>query len=57
MSIPTLTVTPSTAADAYARTDRGDGATGEGSFGTVLQRAVQGAVDAGHKPTSRPRRH
>jgi flagellar hook-basal body complex protein FliE len=49
MSIPTLTVTPSTAAGAYARTDRGDGATGEGGFGNVLQRAVEGAVDAGHQ--------
>ena len=46
--IPTIVVTPSAAADAYARVDRGD-ASGSGAggadFGATLQRAVQGAVD------------
>ena len=47
-TIPTIVVTPSAAADAYARVDRGDG-TGSGGdaggFGTMLQRALDGAVD------------
>jgi flagellar hook-basal body complex protein FliE len=49
-SIPTIVVTPSAAADAYGRVDRGD--TGEagasGDFGATLQRAMQGVVDSGH---------
>jgi flagellar hook-basal body complex protein FliE len=45
-SIPTIVVTPSTAADAYARVDRGDvGASG--GFGATLQRAIDGAVRTG----------
>lgn len=51
--IPTITITPSGAADAYSRVDRGDaaggatgGATG-GGFGTALQRALEGAVRTG----------
>ncbi len=47
--IPTVTVRPSTAAEAYARTDRGDNATPAGGFGAVLRRAVDGAVEAGHE--------
>jgi flagellar hook-basal body complex protein FliE len=48
-SIPTFTVRPSTAADAYGKTDRGDfGGNDAGGFGAVMQRAMQGAVDAGH---------
>jgi flagellar hook-basal body complex protein FliE len=43
-TIPTITITPSTAADAYARVDRGD--TG-GSFGAVLQNALSGAIETG----------
>jgi flagellar hook-basal body complex protein FliE len=43
-TIPTITITPSTAADAYARVDRGD--TG-GSFGSVLQNALNGAIETG----------
>ena len=43
--MPTIVVTPRVAADAYARVD--SGAAGS-DFGTTLQRAVQGAVDAGH---------
>jgi len=46
-TIPTIVVTPSAAADAYARVDRGDAAGGEGAggFGSVLQRALDGAVE------------
>jgi flagellar hook-basal body complex protein FliE len=48
-TIPTITVTPSAAADAYSRTDRGvaagDGASG---FGATLERAMRDAVSAGH---------
>ncbi|HXA21531.1 MAG TPA: flagellar hook-basal body complex protein FliE [Acetobacteraceae bacterium] len=53
-TIPTIVVTPSAAANAYARVDRGDaaadaGAGGEtGSFGATLERALQGAIDSGH---------
>jgi flagellar hook-basal body complex protein FliE len=42
-TIPTVVVTPSAAAEAYARVDRGDA--GGGDFGATLQRALQGAVD------------
>jgi flagellar hook-basal body complex protein FliE len=48
-TVPTIVVTPSAAADAYGRIDRGE--TGEsvaGDFGATLQRAIQGAVDSGH---------
>ena len=48
-TIPTIVVTPSAAADAYARVDRGDRpASGGGDFGATLQRALQGAVDNLH---------
>lgn len=49
--IPTITVRPSDAAAAYARVDAGGaGASADGgSFGATLQRALQGAVDAGHE--------
>ncbi len=52
-TIPTIVVTPSAAADAYGRVDRGDagsGATGNsaGDFEATLQRALQGAVDDFH---------
>jgi flagellar hook-basal body complex protein FliE len=46
--IPTIVVTPSAAAAAYSKVDRGDASSGNGSgsdFGTTLQRALQGAVD------------
>lgn len=50
MSIPTLTVTPSTAANAYARVQNGGLGGGEGSgFGDVMTRALQGVVSAGHE--------
>ena len=45
-TIPTIVVTPSAAADAYGRVDRGDGGgSGTGEFGATLQRALQGAMD------------
>ena len=44
-TIPTIVVTPSAAADAYGRVDRGDTGSGDGDFGATLQRAMQGAVD------------
>jgi flagellar hook-basal body complex protein FliE len=46
-SIPTIVVTPSTAADAYARVDRGDVGASGGGFGATLQRALDGAVQTG----------
>ena len=51
MSVPTLTVTPSAAASAYARVGSGelDAPAGGSGFGDVLARAVQGVADAGHK--------
>lgn len=52
-TIPTIVVTPSAAADAYARVDRGDGGVGgaggeAGNFGATLERAMQGAIDSSH---------
>ncbi len=44
--IPTMTITPSAAASAYARTHTGGGDTG---FGVSLQQALQHAVDTGHQ--------
>lgn len=51
MSIPTLTVTPSSAINAYARVQGGglDAPKSDGGFGDVLTRAIQGVADAGHK--------
>lgn len=51
MSIPTLTVTPSSAADAYARVQNGslDAASPDGGFGGAIARAIQGVADSGHK--------
>ena len=47
VTIPTFRITPAGAADAYARVDRGD-AGGAGSFGSVLQNALDGAIETGH---------
>jgi flagellar hook-basal body complex protein FliE len=49
-TVPTIVVTPSAAADAYSRVDRGslDGSAGTGDFGATLQRALQGAVEDLH---------
>lgn len=51
MSVPTLTVTPSSAVNAYARADgMGTDAPADAtSFGSVLTRAIQGVADTGHK--------
>ncbi len=40
--IPSITITPSTAARAYARTGAGD-------FGSALQQALETAVGSGHQ--------
>lgn len=47
-TIPTIVVTPSAAADAYGRVDRGD-LGGAGDFGATLQRAMQGVTDTLHE--------
>ncbi len=44
-TIPTIIVTPSAAADAYGRVDRGETGDGTSDFGSTLQRAMQGAMD------------
>jgi flagellar hook-basal body complex protein FliE len=50
MSIPTLTVTPASAANAYARVQSGgsDASSDQGGFGSAIASAVQGVLDAGH---------
>jgi flagellar hook-basal body complex protein FliE len=48
-TIPTITVTPSAAADAYDQVESGGGASAAGGFGGALGRALQGVVDAGHE--------
>jgi flagellar hook-basal body complex protein FliE len=53
MALPPITVTPDAAARAYAQiaggTDAETNSAGAGTgFGDMLQRAVQGAIDAGH---------
>jgi flagellar hook-basal body complex protein FliE len=47
-TIPTIVVTPSAAADAYGRVDRGETGGGSSDFGATLQRTLQGAVDNFH---------
>jgi flagellar hook-basal body complex protein FliE len=47
-TIPTITIRPSDAADAYARVDRGDTGGAGSSFGSVLQNALNGAIETGH---------
>lgn len=51
MSIPSITVTPSSAVDAYARVQNGsfDAASPSGGFGDVLARAIEGVAETGHK--------
>jgi len=51
MSVPSLTVTPSSAANAYARIQNGalDGGGEKGGFGDVLAGALEGVVSAGHR--------
>jgi flagellar hook-basal body complex protein FliE len=50
MSIPTLTVTPASAANAYARVQSGglDGTPDGDGFGSAITRAIQGVIDSGH---------
>jgi flagellar hook-basal body complex protein FliE len=48
-TIPTIVVTPSTAANAYAKVDRAEVGGASQSFGATLQRALEGAVETGHK--------
>jgi len=59
-TIPTIVVTPSSVAGAYARVDQGGGIAGgatggltggdpAGGFGATLSRALEGAVETGHK--------
>jgi flagellar hook-basal body complex protein FliE len=51
-TIPSIVVTPSAAADAYARVDRGGAGAGTagdaGNFSATLEHALQGAIDNGH---------
>lgn len=49
-TIPTIVITPSAAANAYAKVDQGqDGASAGGDgFSATLQRAMEGAIDTGH---------
>jgi flagellar hook-basal body complex protein FliE len=47
--IPTITVTPSAAAGAYAKVDGGAQAVSGGGFGGALQRALEGVVETGHQ--------
>ena len=51
-TIPTIVVTPSAAANAYARVDSGGAGAGAGGdagdFGATLERALQGSIDSGH---------
>jgi flagellar hook-basal body complex protein FliE len=49
MALPTITVTPQAAADAYRRAETGDAVGAGGTdFGSVLQNAMKGVIDAGH---------
>ena len=54
MTVPTLSVSPSGAAQAYARV--AGGAEGAGGFGEVLGRALEGVVQAGHEADSQSMR-
>lgn len=45
MALPTITVTPSAAAQAYLNADRSAGAGAGGDFGGVLQQAIEGVID------------
>jgi flagellar hook-basal body complex protein FliE len=46
--IPTIVVTPSSAAAAYGRVERGETGSAAGEFGATLERAMQGAMDTFH---------
>jgi flagellar hook-basal body complex protein FliE len=49
-TIPTIVITPSAAAGAYAKVGQGQeaGPADGQSFGATLQRALEGAVETGH---------
>lgn len=47
MTVPTLTISPSGAAQAYARAAAGT--EGGGNFGAAFGRALDGVLEAGHK--------
>jgi flagellar hook-basal body complex protein FliE len=49
-TIPTIVITPSAAAGAYAKVGQGQeaGQADGQSFGATLQRALEGAVETGH---------
>ena len=49
-TIPTIVVTPSAAANAYGRVDRGEvgNSVGAGDFGAMVQQSLQGAADTLH---------
>ena len=49
-TMSTIVITPSAAADAYAKIDLGqaDGTGAADGFGATLQRALQGVIDTGH---------
>ena len=49
MAIGALTVTPSAAAQAYARTAAGNSPTGTEGFGTALSNALNSAVQTGEQ--------
>ena len=51
MTTPTFTITPSGAAQAYARVAQGGAGQGgnEDGFGAVLDRALDGVLQAGHQ--------
>ena len=47
-TIPTVVVTPSAAAEAYARTARQASGVGAADFGSTVQKALEQAVQTGH---------
>jgi flagellar hook-basal body complex protein FliE len=48
-TIPTIVITPSSAADAYTRTARGDASgDAQSSFGSAISQALDQAVQSGH---------
>jgi flagellar hook-basal body complex protein FliE len=48
-TIPTITITPSAAAEAYSRASQGGAASSDaGGFGATLEQAMRDAVTAGH---------
>jgi flagellar hook-basal body complex protein FliE len=49
-TIPTIVITPTTAAEAYGRTARAGGASGDAanSFGSAMTQALDEAVQTGH---------